>query len=66
MERVILKVDNIFYNLSGSIADDRERDNLRATIAKQDALIEYLSMMTDVDLPTEYDMEEGMENESEI
>lgn len=62
----MIRLDNIFHNLSGSIADDRERDNLRATIAKQDALIEYLSMMTDVDLPTEDDMEEGIEDESEI
>lgn len=58
---------NIFDILPGTIADDREKDNLRATIAKQNSLIDYLSMMTDVDLPVDEDeMEGGIEDESEI
>lgn len=56
----------IFHELSGTIAEDRELDNMRAKIAKQSAMIDYLSMMADIELPTEDDMEEGAEDESEI
>ena len=56
----------IFHELSGTIAEDRERDNMRAKSAEQSAMIDYLSMMADIELPTEDDMEEGVEDESEI
>lgn len=59
-------MNNIFRELSGTITEDRERDNMRAKIAEQSAMIDYLSMMADIDLPTEDDMEEGAEDESEI
>ena len=58
-------MESIIYVPSGTIAEDRERDNLRAEIAKQDALIDYLSMMADIDLPTD-DEDGGVEDESEI
>lgn len=58
-------MESIIYVLSGTIAEDRERDNLRAEIAKQDALIDYLSMMADIDLPTDEE-DGGVEDESEV
>ena len=58
-------VESIIYVPSGTIAEDRERDNLRAEIAKQDALIDYLSMMADIDLPTDEE-DGGVEDESEV
>ncbi len=58
-------MESIIYVPSGTIAEDRERDNLRAEIAKQDALIDYLSMMADIDLPTDEE-DGGVEDESEV
>lgn len=59
-------MNGIYHELSGTIAEDRERDNMRAMIAQQSAMIDYLSMMADIELPTGDGMEEGMEYESEI
>lgn len=44
--------------LKESIAEARERENLKAKVAKQEALLEYVAIMTDVDID-----EEGEEDE---
>ena len=42
--------------------EEREKENMRATIAEQAAIIDYIALMTDVELPTQ---DTGME-ESEV
>lgn len=36
-----------------SIAETKQSENLQAMVAKQEALIDYLAMMTEVELPCE-------------
>ena len=36
-----------------SIKKTREWENMRAKLAKQDAIIDYIAMMSDVELPNE-------------
>lgn len=38
-----------------SIAETKQRENLQAIVAKQEALIDYLAMMADIEIPTEED-----------
>ena len=40
------------------IVNIKRRENLEATVAKQEAIIDYLAMMCDVEIP----VEEGTEN----
>lgn len=41
-----------FRKLKTSVAEEREKENLRATVEQQAAIIDYIAMMTDVELPT--------------
>ena len=45
----------------GMVKEERERENLAAENEKNKYLIEYMAMMTDVDLPTESRNTEGGE-----
>lgn len=44
----------------GEVKEMREKEGLAADVARQSAIIDYIAMMTDTDLP-----EEGGENEDE-
>lgn len=43
----------IFKHNTESVADVRKRENFEAQVAKQQADIDYLAMMSDIDIPTE-------------
>jgi hypothetical protein len=43
----------IFKRNTESVADVRKRENFEAQVAKQQADIDYLAMMSDIDIPTE-------------
>lgn len=47
-----------------SIKEQTELERLKAEVVKGKATIDYIAMMTDVELPTEES--EGQENEQEI
>ena len=51
-----------YRQIKTSVYEEREKENMRATIAEQAAIIDYIALMTDVELPTQYT---GME-ESEV
>ena len=51
-----------YRQIKTSVYEEREKENMRATIAEQAAIIDYIALMTDVDLPTQ---DTGME-ESEV
>ncbi len=51
----------IFKRNTESVADVRKRERMEAQNVKQQADIDYLAMMTDVEIPT--DDEEDLENE---
>ena len=51
-----------YRQIKTSIYEEREKENMRATIAEQAAIIDYIALMTDVELPTQ---DTGME-ESEV
>lgn len=42
-----------FKKMTGSISEQRELEQLRADVAEQAAVIDYLAIMTDVEIPTE-------------
>jgi len=44
---------SLITRLKESIAEARERENMRATIAKQQALLEYVAIMADVEIDEE-------------
>ena len=44
---------SLITRLKESIAETRERENMRATIAKQQALLEYVAIMADVEIDEE-------------
>ena len=51
-----------YRQIKTSVYEEREKENMRATIAEQTAVIDYIALMTDVELPTQ---DTGME-ESEV
>lgn len=51
-----------YRQIKTSVYEEREKENMRATIAEQTAIIDYIALMTDVELPTQ---DTGME-ESEV
>ena len=49
-----------YRQIKTSVYEEREKENMRATIAEQAAIIDYIALMTDVELPTQdTDMEES-------
>ena len=48
----------IFKRNTESVADVRKRENFKAQVAKQQADIDYLAMMSEIEIPTE-EMEAG-------
>lgn len=51
-----------YRQIKTSVYEEREKENMRAAIAEQAAIIDYIALMTDVELPTQ---DTGME-ESEV
>ena len=51
-----------YRQIKTSVYEEREKETMRATIAEQAAIIDYIALMTDVELPTQ---DTGME-ESEV
>lgn len=51
-----------YRQIKTSVYEEREKENMRATIAEQAAIIDYIALMTDVELSTQ---DAGME-ESEV
>ncbi len=51
----------IIKKLRQSIAEARERENMKAKIAEQEALLEYVAIMADIEIDS--DDEEVEENE---
>lgn len=51
-----------YRQLKTSIAEEREKENMRATIVEQAAIIDYIAIMSDIELPTT-DSTENMETE---
>ena len=51
-----------YRQIKTSVYEEREKENMRAAIAEQAAIIDYIALMTDVELPTQ---DAGME-ESEV
>lgn len=49
---------SLVTRLRKSIAEAREQENMRAAIDKQQALIEFLAIMADVDIDEEGDTDE--------
>ena len=43
----------IYKRSTECVADKRKRENLEAQAAKQQADIDYLAMMSDIEIPTE-------------
>lgn len=43
----------LFKKLQSTIQEQREKERLIATVHKQEALLEYVALMTDVELPCE-------------
>ena len=43
----------IYKRSTESVADKRKRENLEPQAAKQQADIDYLAMMSDIEIPTE-------------
>ena len=52
---------SLVTRLRKSIAEAREQENMRAAIDKQQALIEFLAIMADVDIDEEGDTDEEYE-----
>ena len=49
-----MEVEIMIYKRSTeSVADKRKRENLEAQAAKQQADIDYLAMMSEIEIPTE-------------
>lgn len=48
----------IYKRSTESVADKRKRENFEAQAAKQQADIDYLAMMSEIEIPTE-EMEAG-------
>lgn len=42
----------VFKRLQGTVQEEREKERLKATVQEQAALLEYVALMTDVELPT--------------
>lgn len=40
-----------YRRIRTSVYEEREKENMRATIAKQAAIIDYIAVMSDIDLP---------------
>lgn len=47
-----------YRQLKTSIAEEREKENMRATIAEQAAIIDYIAIMTDIEIHTKDSTEE--------
>ena len=41
-----------YRRIKSSIYEEREKENMRATIAEQTAIIDYIAVMSDIELPT--------------
>lgn len=50
---------SILKKNNGSISEERERENMVAAVAKQEALIEYIAIMTDCEEILESENEES-------
>ncbi len=44
---------SLITRLKKSIAEAREQENMKATVAKQQALLEYVAIMADVEIDDE-------------
>lgn len=51
----------VYENNNGRVREKRENDHRDAEIERLRSLVEYLSMMANIEIPSEE--EEGMENE---
>ena len=49
-----------FKSLKTSVVEEREKEQLRADFAKQQSDLEYLSMMSGIEIPTEDENMEGV------
>lgn len=52
----------ILKKLRETVSEQAQREYLNSQVAKQNALIDYIAMMSDVDLPEDSESE-GFENE---
>lgn len=41
-----------YRQIRTSVYEEREKENMRATIAEQAAIIDYIAIMSDIELPT--------------
>lgn len=41
-----------YRQIRTSVYEEREKENMRATIAEQAAIIDYIAVMSDIELPT--------------
>lgn len=48
-----------------TVREQREVDDLRATVAKQAAALEFVALMADVELPFDEENDGGIEHEQE-
>ena len=46
-----------YRRLSGTIADSREKEGLKADVERQEAILEYISLAADVELPDDSESE---------
>lgn len=53
----------VYKRLKRSIPESREYENMLATVAKQESMIEYVAMMGDVDLPSDSEFGEEAAND---
>ena len=51
-----------YRRLSGTIADNREKEGLKADVERQEATLEYIALAADVELPDDSESE-GMSYE---
>ena len=46
-----------YRRLSGTIADNREKEGLKADVERQEAILEYIALAADVELPDDSESE---------
>ena len=46
-----------YRRLSGTIADSREKEGLKADVDRQEAILEYIALAADVELPDDSESE---------
>lgn len=51
-----------YRQIRTSVYEEREKENMRATIAEQAAIIDYIAVMADIEIPAEQ-VEGGISNE---